>query len=81
MGDLLMQKARLAEMIAQRGQKQLLEVGGAWGITRRPGGWSHGQVGGAPVLRSLSKGDRGSESLESCQSVMRLGLDQRWKTM
>lgn len=50
MGDLLMQKARavaLAEMIAQRGQKQLLEVGGAWGSTWRLGGWSHGKVGGA----------------------------------
>ena len=54
--------AALAEMIAQRRQKQLLEVGGAWGSTWRLGGWSHGEVGGAPVPSSLSKEERESES-------------------
>lgn len=78
MGEILMQKARLAEMIAQRGRKRLLEVGGAWGSTRRPGGRSHGEVGGAPVPRSLSKGDRGSKSLEPCQSVSSAKCDETW---
>ena len=70
--------AALAEMIAQRGQKRLLEVGGAWGGTRRLVGWSPGEVGGAPVPRSLSKGDSGNESLEPCQSVSSSKCDDTW---
>lgn len=70
--------AALAEMIAQRGQKQPLEVGGAWGSTWRLGGWSHGEVGGAPGPRSLSKGDRESESLEPSRSVSSSKCDETW---
>lgn len=81
MGDLLMQKASSGSACwndCLEGTEKAVRSGRSLGWHPEARWGSHGEVGGAPVPCSLSKGDSGNESLEPCQSVSSSKCDETW---